>query len=289
METIHIIAPFINANGGDWRAIDMYLKLRDNIRVTLWCSSSPHPSLASYPIRTIKPYQGEAPNKGTLYISGPATAIGSWYDAARFERVVLIHNLFDQTMFYNSMHRLTKAGRHKVEITYASDMIKRSIGLPGEVLHPIPYPQRFKPVKKRNNDQFTVGRISSDQIGKHHFRDIELYRNLAAYDVRVRIVGGTCLEPWLSGYPHVELLPCILQSEVPEMLATFDCFFYRVSSHLKEAFGIVVAEAMASGIPVVCHDEGGYTEIVRDYKNGFLFTTNQEALDLILGLKPTRP
>ncbi len=288
MKTIHIVAPFINANGGDWRAIDMYLKLCGDSQVYLWSHKSPHPSLANYPIQIIKPYQGKAPNGGTLYISGSATTIGNWYDASRFEHVILIHNLFDQSMFCNSMHRLTKAGNRNVEIAYASRMIKQSIGLPGEILHPIPHPQRFRPApNKAENHRFTIGRISSDQISKHHYRDIELYRSLAAYDVKITIVGGTCLAPWLGECPNVELLPCIPQHEVPEMLATFDCFFYRVSSHLKEAFGIVVAEAISSGLPVVCYDEGGYTEIVQDYEKGFLFTTNQEAMDFILRLKST--
>lgn len=285
METIHIIAPFINANGGDWRAIDMYLTLRDTAQVHLWCTNTPHSSLVLYPIRQLRPYQGEAPIDGTLIISGTSTAVGSWYDAGRFHRVVLIHNLYDQSLFYNSMHRLSRSGKHQVEIAYASQMIKETIGLPGEILHPLPNPDRFKPVKSRQDRRFTVGRISSDKIGKHHYRDIELYRRLATYDIKIKIVGGTSLAPWLSDCPNVELLPCIPQDEVPEMLSSFDCFYYRVSSHLKEAFGIVVAEAVASGLPVVCYDEGGYTEIVSGYEKGFLFETNEEALNQILKIK----
>jgi hypothetical protein len=42
--------------------------------------------------------------------------------------------------------------------------------------------------------------------------------------------------------------------------------------------GRVVTEAMACGLPVVCHESGGYAEIIEHGRNGFLFDTQQEAL-----------
>src|SRR5690606_27317290 len=120
------------------------------------------------------------------------------------------------------------------------------------------------------------------------YRDIALYRKLANQGIKLRIIGGTCLTPWLSDEPMIDLLPEIQQSEVPAFLASLDCFYYRISSHLKEAFGIVVAEAIAAGLPVVCYDEGGYTEIVSGYEKGFLFKTNQEALEIINSLRNDR-
>lgn len=291
MAVVHILAPFINANGGDWRAIDMYLELRHSHEVYLWSQQTPHRNLADYPIQEIKPYKGNSPAYGTLYISGSATAVGHWYDQTIFDRIILIHNLCDQEVFYRNMHRLTLGGKRHVEIQYASKMVKDSIGLEGEIAYPTPNPERFKPVsrlQKTANSVFTVGRISSDRISKHHFQDIALYRQLANQGIRVQVIGGTCLMPWLSGEQMIDLLPGIEQSEVPAFLALLDCFYYRVSSHMKEAFGIVVAEAMAVGLPVVCYDEGGYTEIVSGYEKGFLFKTNQEALETINTIRSNR-
>lgn len=290
METIHIIAPFINANGDDWCAIDMYLRLHDDAQVFLWCEQTPHADLATYPIRNIKAYQGEAPGGGTLYIYGSATTIGRWYDQIKFKRIVLMHNRFDQDAFYRSMHRLVLDGKREVEINYVSEMIKDTIGLPGEIHYPLPHPERFKPVirKKREGSlSFTVGRIGADSIGKHYYRDIEIYRELSQNDIHVKVFGGICLAQWLGNQANIELLPAIPHHKAPEIHAMLDCFYYRTSAHNKDAFSIEVAEAIASELPIVCFNDGGHTEIVSSYKKGFLFETKQEALNLILRLRST--
>ncbi|MDZ4099895.1 MAG: glycosyltransferase [Methylophilaceae bacterium] len=287
MPPIHIIAPFLNANGGDWRAIDMYLELRKNNEVYLWSQNQVHKSMRQYPIRLVEPYKAIYPREGTLYVCGTATAIGHWYEASTFSRIVLIHNLYDQDIFYRAMHRLSLNGSRQIDIAYASELVKSSIGLPGEILYPLPHHERFTPLPRKSSKdvQFTLGRISSDDIRKHHFLDIPLYKELSNNGIHIKIIGGTCLAPWLGKDKNIELLTTIPNHEVPEMLSTFDCFFYRVSSHWKEAFGIVVAEAILSGLPVVCYNEGGYTEFIKGKKNGFLFETNAEAIDIVFSLK----
>ena len=64
-----------------------------------------------------------------------------------------------------------------------------------------------------------------------------------------------------------------------------DCFFYRTSENFLEPSGRVITEAMACGLAVVCHKRGGYTEWIEDGRNGFLFDTQQEALEIVLKLK----
>lgn len=289
MAATHIIAPFLHANGGDWQAIDLYLHLRESTEaVHLWAAQAPHPALRCYPIREIRPYQQQAPQDGTLYIVGATTPIGHWYAKGKFDRVVLMHNLFGQEVFYRCMQRLNAMQPRQIEICYASQLVKDSIGLPGEVRHPLPHAGRFSPhtaAATSKHRPFTVGRISRDVKTKHHPRDISLYRELADRGIHIRIVGGTCLAPWLADTPNIELLPEIAQHEVPAMLASFDCFFYRVTSQTREAFGMVVAEAALSGMPVVAYDEGGYSEWLRDKANGFLFRSNAEAVDKILDMQ----
>ena len=65
---------------------------------------------------------------------------------------------------------------------------------------------------------------------------------------------------------------------------SLDLFLYRTGT-FYESFGRVVVEAMACGLPVVCHRAGGYAEVIRDGENGFLFDTNEEASEIISKLR----
>ncbi len=64
------------------------------------------------------------------------------------------------------------------------------------------------------------------------------------------------------------------RDDIPEVMSGFDIFVCP-SDH--EPFGLVLLEAMASGIPVVASDSGGPLEIIEDGKDGFLFATGNAA------------
>lgn len=49
-------------------------------------------------------------------------------------------------------------------------------------------------------------------------------------------------------------------------------------NELPERFGLVMAEAMAAGVPVIAYDRGSCREVVRDGVTGFLVNTVEEAV-----------
>jgi glycosyltransferase involved in cell wall biosynthesis len=62
------------------------------------------------------------------------------------------------------------------------------------------------------------------------------------------------------------------RKDARELIAAFDVFV--LPSILPEPFGLVVAEAMAAGKPVIATAHGGPTEIVVDGETGFLIAPN---------------
>ncbi|HEX4054135.1 MAG TPA: glycosyltransferase family 4 protein [Tepidisphaeraceae bacterium] len=69
--------------------------------------------------------------------------------------------------------------------------------------------------------------------------------------------------------PHVNFLGFV--KDVPQRYAQSDLLIHACPT---EAFGLVVIEAMAAGIPVLVADEGGPATFVEDGVNGFKFRAN---------------
>jgi glycosyltransferase involved in cell wall biosynthesis len=292
--TIQLINPLWNAAGGsEWRTLGLYHELKDRGEVKLWSSYRPDPVLAArYPIRRIAPRRLEFPRTGTFVFVGAYVEPGRWVHLTLPRRIILVYNTPDPEPLARLVDVLSRRGSRTVELVYASESLKRSIGLPGVVhLSPIDL-DRFVPAERRDarddRHRFTVGRLSRDVPGKHHPDDPQFYQRLVDAGCRVRIMGGVSLAGHGCTADNVELLPeCAEEPQV--FLQGLDCFFYRTANHLTEAFGRVVLEAMACGIPVVCQNRGGYVEVIDSGRNGFLFETEREALEILLRLKDDEP
>jgi glycosyltransferase involved in cell wall biosynthesis len=290
--TIHLINPLWNAAGGsEARTLELYQELQARAPVMLWSEFDPDARLAArYPIRRIRARRLRFPLTGTFVFVGVYRHAGKWVHLAVPRRVIVVYNTPDPQLFERQVRRLSRFGTRTVEVVYASMWLRASAGRPG-VVHPSPIDlDRFSPAEPRDQGdarRFVVGRLSRDIPEKHHPADPALYRCLAATGVRVRVMGGRSLEPAIGQVEGIELLPECSQDPV-EFLRSLDCFVYRTADHLTEAFGRVVIEAMACGLPVVCHRHGGYTEAIESGRNGFLFETDDEALALIRRLRDDR-
>jgi glycosyltransferase involved in cell wall biosynthesis len=72
---------------------------------------------------------------------------------------------------------------------------------------------------------------------------------------------------------HVHLLGKV---DYPESYLTKSSLYIHTA--LNEAFGLVLIEAMASGLPVICTDAGGNRDIIEHGKNGFIFKNRNPEL-----------
>lgn len=285
-QKIHIINPFTDLAGSPMRALMLYEQLAPHADVTLWSEYQVEGSLAPrYPIRTISLPRLRFPKTGTFVVVGVYFRVGRWYYLSRPQRVILVNNIPRSHSFDQRMRKLTLRGRRRVEVVFASKQLRAQFGLPGPIEYSLIDLERFRPpAAPRERQPFTVGRLSRDAPEKHHPTDPALYRRLTGQGCRIRILGGNSLSTTLQGEPAIELLPFAAQDPAA-FLPTLDAFFYRTAESWLEPFGRVVAEAMACGLPVVCHRRGGYAEIIDHGHDGFLFDDEEEAVRILMALK----
>jgi glycosyltransferase involved in cell wall biosynthesis len=295
-DQIHLINPLWDATGGsEGRTLALYNLLKDSSDVFLWSRFRPAPFgpdprfLATYPIRELDLLRFNYPKKGTFIFVGAYFGIGRWLMFSRPKRIVLIINTaMLKTDVVDKVKELSFWGLRNVEIVYASDAIKEMFSFPGIVQPSIIDIKRFSPndnkIERLDSNDFTVGRLSRDVRVKHHHNDPAFYRSLVEHNIYVKIMGGACLVEEIGIHDKIELIPAGTH-EAHTFLQNLDCFYYRTSDNYFEASGRVVVEAMACGLPVICHSHGGHIEIIENGTNGFVFDNESEAFQIIMHLK----
>ncbi|MES2413637.1 MAG: glycosyltransferase [Pseudomonadota bacterium] len=274
--------------GAETELLQIHRLLQNRRTVKVWSDTAPHAAYAGKGITLVQPFSHQFPKDGVLLIAGVHVRQAIWLKHTRFERVVLLYNLSSHLRLFNLVDHIRQATGRDPELVFVSQMLQDSVGLPGRIARSVIDIQQFLDVglsrsKATLTDRpFTIGRMSRDALDKHSPEDPMLYRMLAAKGFLVRIMGGTCLAPVLDGVEGIELMPAGVES-APDFYRSLDLFFYRTGSS-TEAYGRVVVEAMAAGLPVVAHRRGGYVEIINDGVNGYLFSLQEEAFDRVVEL-----
>lgn len=296
---LHLLGQFNQPyTGAERELLDMRRLLAGQADVVLWSGVPVHDFYAAEAITAILPganAPGSRPDGGTLVIAGVHVDPPLWLAEARFDRVVLLYNLASHGRLFGVIEALRALTQREPELVFVSHMLQVSVGLPGRVIRSLmdvaPFlavaDARFStPADTPPKRPFTIGRMSRDQNTKHHPDDPVLYRMLASRGIRVRIMGGTSLELALKDVAGVELLPVGAETTAA-FCASLDAFFYRTGG-FSEAYGRVVPEAMASGLPVVVHERGGYAELVAQGVSGHVIRTQEQAHDALMHLS-TQP
>lgn len=291
--TLHLLGRFSQPfTGAERELLDLRRLIGARRPVRLWSDAPVHASYASEGISVIQPFAQQFPKEGTLLMSGVHLKPDVWLKYARFDRIVLWHNLSNQGQLFAVIEGVRRYTGLEPEIVFVSKLLQRSAALPGRVIPSLidlaPFlavaQERLAAPVNRNAAArpVTIGRASRDVLDKHHPDDLSLYRMLAGRGIRVRIMGGTCLTPGLGEVEGIELLPSGAQ-DMPDFYRSLDAVFYRTGTFI-EAYGRVVIEAMGAGLPVVAHARGGYVDALQDGLSGFLIASQEEAYDTLLRL-----
>jgi glycosyltransferase involved in cell wall biosynthesis len=283
---LHLVGCFDDPHAGAERELlDLATALAPLRPVTLWSVVPPHPWYVQRGVRPVQAFSGLFPKAGVLVWGGAHVAPGLWLRYARFDRIIIQCNLASWERLFALIEVFRETAGREPELVFVSRSLQLTSGLPGTVVRSPMDIQAFQQVGGRRGERsapLTVGRVSRDAPDKHHPQDPMLYRMLAARGWRIRILGGTCLAAELAGIPGVELLPAGAEDTV-DFYRSLDIFFYRTGTTV-EAYGRVIVEAMASGLPVVAGSHGGYAEVMLPGVSGMLVDTQEAAWDALEAL-----
>ena len=206
-----------------------------------------------------------------------AVLAGSWTNGALSNKAYLITDRMQDT-FSDCIIYVSEFQRRLVNMVRYSNP---SIHSKHIVIHNAFDEQRFTVKRTRESTRGLLGFSDNDivigtvgRLVRHKGHDFlfEAVKEVRKRHSRVKmlVVGSGPEEVRLKDLAHasgVDTLFLYDRDDVPELMKSMDIF---VQPSLREAFGITIAEAMYSGLPVVATNVGGIPEVVTDGETGIL-------------------
>jgi len=144
----------------------------------------------------------------------------------------------------------------------------------------------LSPCKRRRRDStFTIGYVGRLRPEKNVrlFAEVEkALENASVTDYKFVLVGAGGEENWLKNNLRNAELPGVLRGEeLAEAYAAMDLFVFPSET---DAFGNVVLEAMAAGVPAIVMPTGGPKFLIEHDVNGFVASGRADFLEKIVGI-----
>ncbi|MBZ5590985.1 MAG: glycosyltransferase [Acidobacteriia bacterium] len=184
-------------------------------------------------------------------------------------------------LFYGMARLLMAPNQATVEL------LERSTAKPAVLMGHGVDVERFHPRQRARRDgPFTlgyVGRITPEKNVRVLAEIEQTLLKLGMRDFRLVLVGRGSEESWLkANLRHAEFLGTLRGSELARAFADMDVFLFPSTT---DTFGLVILEAMASGVPVIVSPGGGPQHQVSQGQTGFVAATPQEFAERVLALK----
>ena len=152
------------------------------------------------------------------------------------------------------------------------DLLRERNGRPAFLMrHGVDLTQYSTAARPRREEPFCIGYVGRLTTEKNVRRLAEMERTLQAAGERnykFLIVGEGGQQEWLAGnLRNVEMTGVLRGDELAAAYQQMDAFVFP---SLTDTFGLVILEAMASGVPVLLSPEAGERVGVKDGVSGFL-------------------
>ncbi|GAA4673473.1 glycosyltransferase [Pseudonocardia yuanmonensis] len=151
-------------------------------------------------------------------------------------------------------------------------------GVPGEKLGVKPHFVPDPGTRRSGSGEYVLylGRMTEEKGLRLLMAAWDVFRAQGGPDIPLVMVGDGSMRQevgdWASARPGVSYLGLRSETECQDLLARSIALV--APSTMEETFGLVVAEAMAAGVPVVAAGHGGFADIVQDGVTGFLHEPN---------------
>jgi glycosyltransferase involved in cell wall biosynthesis len=148
----------------------------------------------------------------------------------------------------------------------------------------------LNPHKRRRQDStFVIGYVGRLRPEKNvrFFAEVEKsLENAGITDYKIVMIGEGSEDDWLkNNLRNVELKGVLRGEKLAEEYANMDLFAFPSKT---DAFGNVVLEAMASGVPALVMPEGGPKFLIEQNVNGFVASCQNDFLEQIVHLAQHR-
>jgi glycosyltransferase involved in cell wall biosynthesis len=121
-----------------------------------------------------------------------------------------------------------------------------------------------------------VGRVAVE-------KSVEDFCRARTAGTKLVVGGGPALADLQRRYPEVVFTGYKYGEELAALFAAADCFVFPSRT---DTFGLVMLEAMASGLPVAAYPVTGPIDVVREGQTGCLREDLAAAIEAALGLDP---
>jgi len=151
---------------------------------------------------------------------------------------------------------------------FTAGLVKQALGYAGEVrvIYNGIDTQAFTP-RSRPDDGIVKVLFSGNLTRRKGADLLPRIAERAAPNVRILYTTGLRIRSGLPEHPRLQCVGSVPYAAMPDLYREVDALLYP---SVREGFGLSVAEAMASGLPVVATDCSSLPELVPPGKGGYL-------------------